>query len=295
MRMLVSVVFGFVLTALAGASGSELVDSDLSPEEVIERLKQVRKDWEEVEIEFAQFERRPNLFGPEPRLAKWGRFVLRPGDCGEWETFAADKEGRKLEGDPEVRYVWTPDEFQIHSPNGHVEAISRVELRRLKAKETDWAEEERSPENKIAEQEPARRKHPEQKPDSLGQVLLRGYISLWATVFTEVARRAILESPKDYLPLVYADDAATLAERFDLSVKENDENIFLFACPRLLEDQGNFRQTAISIDRQTFIPVAKLTVLPSGRDCFTWVVTSLRVNGKDVAVRLALTGEQSRE
>jgi len=272
--MLVSVVFGSVLTALAGASGSELVDSDLSPEEVIERLKEVRKDWEEVEIEFAQFERRPNLYGPKPRLANWGRFVLRPGDCGEWTAFSADQKRCWRENKPEEQLVWTSDEFKLVFSENEVLTISRLDL----------------PErNKIVREglaQPTKRK-PAGLLERLFPILVVFVPEEWDAVFPE--------SPTDCLPLVFADDASALAERFDLSVKENDENIFLFARPRLLEDQRVCHQTAVCIDRQTFIPVAKRTVLPNGHDYFTWAVTSLRVNGKDIAVRRASTGEQSRE
>lgn len=263
MRFTVAAAFAVLLLSAAGTRGSELVDSDLSPEEVVDRLKEVRQGWEEVEIEFALFERRSDFDGLDSRITHRGKFVVLTGGCGECETFPVDEQGQKQNGEPDDRFVWTPDEFQIHSPGGHIEAISRAELRRIKKGET------------------AERARTELKPVSLAQVIAQCYVSLWAGVFGGVARNLIQESPKDCLPLVYAEDAEVLAERFDLTVMEDDEYIFLFARPIRLEDQRNYQQTAICIDRETFIPIGKRSVLPG--PCYnTWVVTSLRVNGEEV-------------
>ncbi len=265
MQFQIAAAFAVLLLSTAGASGSELVDSELSPGEVVERLKEVRQGWEEVEIEFAHFEYRPSFYGPKPRLMNRGRFLLMPGDCGELETFPADEQGQKQDGEPDDRLVWTPDEFQIHS-NAHAETISRSQLRERGGRLWETVGQKESTDREPAKQE---------------QTILQWFLSAILPK-GEWHSPIIPESPKDYLPLVYAEDAEVLAERFDLSVMESDESIFLFARPTRLEDQRDCQQTAICIDRETFIPIAKRTVLPGRGDYHTWVVTSLRVNGEEV-------------
>lgn len=72
-----------------------------------------------------------------------------------------------------------------------------------------------------------------------------------------------------------------MADRFDLNVMENDKHYFLLARPKSFDDQRLFSETAICVDRETFIPVAKRTILPGGH-YHSYVVMSLRVNGNDI-------------
>ena len=93
---------------------------------------------------------------------------------------------------------------------------------------------------------------------------------------------------------MFADDIRALSERFELSVTERDEYFFLHATTKLSYDKRNFRETAICIDRETFLPVAKRTVLPAG-DYIVCVLRRLRVNGEEIAVPLPhATGSERR-
>ena len=259
----------------ASACAAESVVSDLPPAYLIERVKEVRQDWEKVEIEYVEFEKRPAIDPPgsDARMTRGGRFALTPPDCGELETFPVDAAGRGTGEKAEERYVWTPEEFQIHFSDGRVEVISRSVLRERDGQ--IWAR-------------PKEAETSDQKPTLL-QSLLMAILPKW-----EFHLPRVVESPKDCLPLVFAEDVEDLSERFELSVMENDKHFFLVAQAKKLEDQRSFQKTAICIDRETFLPVAKRTVLPAG-DYFVWVVMSLRVNGEEIAVPLPHAKKPDRE
>lgn len=258
----------------ASACSAECVVSDLPAEYLIERVKEVRQGWEEVEIEYVLFERYSfDSPGTGAQMISGGRLVLTPPDCGELETFPVDDAGRRTGENAEERYVWTPEEFQIHFSDGRVEAIARSAIR-----ERDgwlWAKKE------------------DPEPDARGQPSWQR-LRTWLFPKAEFIWPKIAESPKDCLPLVFADDVEGLSKRFELSVMENDKHFLLVAQPKKLEDQRGFRRTAICIDRETSLPAAKRTILPAG-DYFVWVVMSLRVNGEEIAVPLSHAKKPDRE
>ncbi len=210
MRFGLSVVVCLSL-ALRGAlaCASERVVSDLPAEYLIERVKEVRQDWEEVEIEYVQFEKR-HAFAPPgsaARMTEGGRLVLALPDCGELETFPVDAAGRRTGEKAEERYIWTPEEFQIHDSDGHVEAISRSEIRERDGRL--WPKKEDS--------EPGKQDRPSWQP-----------LLAWLFPTGKFVSPKIVESPRDCLPLVFAEDVEALTERFELSVMENNEHFFLW-------------------------------------------------------------------
>lgn len=255
-----AVLVGF-LKVLSGAEAwaSEAVVSDLPPEYIIKRIKEVRQGWEVVEVEFAQFEYHPAFDSPDvkSRFVARGRFVLTPPDCGELETFPVDGKGRKRDDKAQDRYVWTADEFQVLWSQTQIEKIPRTEIRA------------RNEQIRTSEKENA-------EPKPIG--MLQGLFIIFSPREWDII---LPESPKDCLPLVYADDAEALAERFELTVLENDEFFFLIASPKLLRDRRQYSNLAICLDRKTFIPIAQRTVVPGG-DYYSYAVTSLRVNGEDI-------------
>ncbi len=265
-----------------GAWASEPVVSDLPPEYIVQRIKEVRQGWEVVEVEFAQFEYHPAFDFPDvkSRFVARGRFVLTPPDCGELETFPVEAKGRKREDKAQDRYAWTADEFQIRLPDGHVEMVSRAELRKRKAligaSDEDGSAERPADQTKSVDREPGEK----EEPVTLGSLWVQCFRSMYIASFPPLVSM-MPESPKDCLPLVYADDAEALAERFELAVMENDEFFFLIASPKLLRDRRQYSNLAICLDRETFIPIAQRTVMPGG-DYYSYVVTSLRVNGEDI-------------
>ena len=62
---------------------------------------------------------------------------------------------------------------------------------------------------------------------------------------------------------------------------EDDKHLFFIAHPRQLYDKRNFRETAICIDRETFLPIAKRNVSPNG-DYVLFFLTSLRANNEEI-------------
>ena len=206
-------------------------------------------------------------------MIEGGRFVLVLPDCGELETFLVNEAGHRKGNETRDRFVWTAEEFRMHWPDGHVAAVSRSDLGKRGGQL--WAR-------------PSEAETGKQKPTFL-QWLVMAIFSKW-----EFAPPRIAESPKDCLPLVFAESVESLSERFELSITENDQHFFLVARPKKLEDRRSFRKTAICVERETFLPVAKQTVLPTGNSS-VWVLVSLRVNGDEMAIPFSRTEESDQE
>ncbi len=260
--------------------------SDLPPEYVIERIQELRRDWKDIEIEYASFEKHWD-FDPPDSPAQYtgrGRFVITADNCGQLESWPMDGKGRNVPGETSTRLVWTPEEFQVHEEGAITHRALRREIREYQDRMREGALP--TPDAKaFAEDEASDKESEEQEPRSLGYRLLRCLFSVFEFRIAQINLMAICsESPKACLPLVFADDVEKLTERFDLVVMENDEHLFLHAQPKGQSDQSHFREIALCLNRETFLPIAKRTVLPSGDDYLVCVVTSLRANGKEISL-----------